>query len=179
MHGRRATTTWIAPLVAAAFGCGSPLEALEANGRGPVQIPPISLERVVFEGYHGDLRDLSVTAASAVVDTASQVAHLSDVVIGFAGDESGRIQIQAPVGEFRLDGDDFTLSGGVSGSTGEGERFTTKAVQYVAKRRQLRSSDAVMIARSNVEITGNGMELELAHQKLRLLGSVRAKVKPE
>jgi LPS export ABC transporter protein LptC len=179
VHGRRATTTWIAPWVAAALGCGSPLEALDVSGRAPVQIPPIALEQVVFEGYHGDLRDLSVTAASAVVDTATQIAHLSDVAIGFAGDESGRVEISAPVGEFRLDGDDFALSGGVSGSTGEGERFTTDAVQYVAKRRLLHSDAPVVIARSNVEISGTGMELELAHQKLRLLGSVRARVKPQ
>jgi LPS export ABC transporter protein LptC len=166
-------------LVAAALGCGSPLEVLEANGHGPVQIPPIALKQIVFEGYHGDLRDLSVTAASAVVDTTTQIAHLSDVAIGFAGDESGRVEISAPVGDFHLDGDDFTLSGGVKGSTGEGEHFTTTSVRYVAKQRMLHSDDPVVIARSNVEITGKGMELELAHQKLRLLGSVRARVQPQ
>ena len=181
MHGRRATTTWIAPLLAAAFGCGSPLDGLETNGHGPVEIPPIALQQVIFEGYHGDLRDLSVTAASAVVDTTTHIAHLTDVAIGFAGegDESGRTEISAPTGDFHLDGDDFTLSGGVSGQTGEGERFTTNSVRYVAKGRLLHSDDPVVISRENVEITGKGMDLELAHQKLRLLSSVRARVQPE
>lgn len=176
MHGRWTTTALFA---AVALGCGSPLDALDASGRGPVQIPPISLERVVFEGYHGDLKDLSVTAASAVVDTTTRLAHLSDVAIGFAGDDSGRVEIQAPAGEFKLDGDDFTLSGGVSGSTGEGEKFTTAAVRYVAKQRLLHSDDPVDIVRQNVRLNASGMELELAHQKLRLLGNVRARVKPQ
>src|SRR5262245_14459175 len=164
---------------AAALGCGSPLEALDSGSRAEVKIPPIALESVVFEGYHGDLQDLSVTAASAVVDTATQIAHLTDVAIGFEGEQNDKVQIHAPTGEFRLDGDDFALSGGVSGSTGEGESFTTKAVRYVAKKRLLQSDDPVEIVRSKVVLSSAGMELELAHQKLRLLGSVRARVKPE
>lgn len=176
-RARVRTALFACPVAAAALACGSPLEL--DGGRGPVRIPPIALERVVFEGYHGDLRDLSVTAASAVVDTSTQTAHLSDVAIGFAGQEAGRVQIQAPTGEFRLDGDDFTLSGGVSGSTGEGERFSTEEVRYLAKRRVLQSDDPVEIARANVRLSAAGMELELAHQKLRLLGSVRARVKPK
>jgi len=176
---RRAMTSGMAALAAAALaGCGSPLEGLDTGTRAQVQIPPIALQKILFEGYHGDLQDLTVTAATAVVDTATQIAHLSDVAIGFAGDD-GRIEIAAPVGDFRLDGDDFTLSGGVSGSTAEGERFTTVSVKYISKRRVLHSDDAVKILRSNVDLSGNGMELELAHQKLRLLGNVRAKVKPE
>src|SRR4029450_6303500 len=114
-----------------------------------------------------------------VVDTATQVAHLSDVAIGFAGQDKERVQIQAPLGDFQLDGDDFTLSGGVKGSTGEGERFTTDEVRYVAKRRVLHSDDPVEIARAKVVLTAAGMELELANQNLRLLGSVRARVQPE
>ena len=67
----------------------------------------------------------------------------------------------------------------MSGTTGEGERFKTNAVRYVGKRRVLHSDDPVVIARSNVEISGTGMELELAHQKLRLLSKVRARVQPQ
>src|SRR5215471_16747584 len=151
--------------------CGSTLEGFEPGSRPQVQIPPIAMDGVLFEGYHGDLQDLTVTAASAVVDTTAQLAHLSDVAIGFAGDENGRVQIAAPLGEFKLDGDDFTLSGGVSGSTALGESFTTQEVRYIAKRRVLHSDDPVSIARGNVELSGKGMDLELAHQKLRLLGN--------
>ena len=144
-----------------------------------MQIPPIALETAVFEGYHGDLRDLSITSATAIVDTTTKLAHLSDVAIGFSGDDQQRLQIQAPTGVFQLDGDDFTLSGGVKGLTGEGEAFTTNEVHYIGKRRVLHSDVPVEIARSNVVLTGSGMELELAHQKLRLLGNVRARVKPQ
>lgn len=168
-------------LAIGALGCGSPLEGLEGNGNGhvQVQIPPIALETAVFEGYHGDLRDLSITSATAIVDTTTKLAHLSDVAIGFSGDDQQRLQIQAPTGVFQLDGDDFTLSGGVKGLTGEGEAFTTNEVHYIGKRRVLHSDVPVEIARSNVVLTGSGMELELAHQKLRLLGNVRARVKPQ
>lgn len=180
MERTPARTIGIAWVAAAALaGCGSPLEALDTGTRPHVKIPPIALEQVLFEGYHGDLQDLTVNAASAVVDTQTQIVHLSDVAIGFAGDENGRIEIAAPVGDFQLNGDDFTLSGGVSGTTAQGEKFTTAAVKYIAKRRVLRSDDPVKILRSNVDLSGKGMELELAQRKLRLLGNVRAEVKPE
>jgi LPS export ABC transporter protein LptC len=176
----RAARWLVGALSAAAVGCSAGLDVLENSGaRAPVEIPPIEMERVVFEGYHGDLRDLSVTAASATVDMTSHLANLRDVSIAFAAEDAGKVRISAPIGEFHLDADDFTLTHGVRGETAEGQRFTTDAVRYVASRRVIVSAGAVELQRASVVLTATGMELEIPTHKLRLTGNVKARVQPK
>lgn len=165
---------------AAVAGCNGGLDVLESSGtRAPIEMPPIELERVVFEGYHGDLRDLSVTAASATVDMTSKLANLRDVSIGFAAEDAGKVRIAAPVGQFHLDADDFKLTNGVQGETAEGQRFTTEAASYVANRRLIVSDTPVELQRASVLLTASGMELEIPTHKLRLIGNVKARVQPK
>jgi len=146
-----------------ALGCNSGLDLLESAGirGGPIELPPIEMEGVIFEGYHGDLRDLSVTADSATVDMTAHVANLRQVSMGFSGEDAGKVEISAPVGVFHLDGEDFTLSNGVRGKSGDGE-----------------SDSPVELRRANLVLTASGMELEVATHKLRLTGNVRARVQP-
>jgi LPS export ABC transporter protein LptC len=164
-----------------AVGCNSSFDLLENGGThtAPVELPPIEMEGVIFEGYHGDLRDLSVTADSATVDLTAHVANLRQVSMGFSDEDASKVDISAPVGVFHLDADDFSLSNGVRGSTGEGERFTTAAAHYVASRRVIASDSPVELHRSNLVLTASGMELEVATHKLRLTGNVRARVQPK
>jgi LPS export ABC transporter protein LptC len=150
---------------------------LEPSGsHAPIELPPVELEGVVFEGYHGDLRDLSVTAASASVDMAAHVAKLQAVSIGFSTEDASKVEVAAPEGQFRLDGDDFALSGGVTGTTAEGERFATDAARYVSKTRTIESDSPVELRRTNLVLTASGMVLEVPTHKLRLNGNVRARV---
>ena len=162
------------------LGCNSGLDLLESAGThgAPIELPPIEMEGVIFEGYHGDLRDLSVTADSATVDMTAHVANLREVSMGFSGEDAGKVEISAPVGVFHLDGEDFTLSNGVRGKTGDGERFSTAAAHYVAARRVIESDSPVELRRANLVLTASGMELEVATHKLRLTGNVRARVQP-
>jgi len=172
--------TLVGALLSSGLGCSSGLDLLEnGSSRGPIEIPPIEMERVIFEGYHGDLRDLLVTAASATVDMTEHVANLRDVAIGFSTEDASKVEISAPVGVFHLDGDDFTLSDGVTGHTAEGERFTTEAVNYISKRQVLASHSPVELRRSSLHLTASGMELEVHTHKLRLTGNVRARVQPK
>lgn len=164
----------------AALGCNSGIEALENGGsHGPVELPPIALSKVLFEGYHGDLRDLSVTAASATVDLTARIANLRDVSIGLTGEDKSDVHIAAPSGEFHLDRDDFTLSEGVTGNTAEGERFATQTVHYISKRRVIVSDSAVELRRTNLVLSASGMELEVPTHRLRLTGNVKARVQPK
>jgi LPS export ABC transporter protein LptC len=173
---------WLVGAMSAAtvVGCSSGLDVLEGRGpREPIELPPIEMERVLFEGYHGDLPDLSVTAVSATVDMSAHVANLRDVSIGFAAEDAGKVGISAPAGQFHLDADDFTLTGGVHGQTAEGQRFTTDAVRYVADRRVIESEGPVELRRASVVLTATGMELEVPTHKLRLMGNVKARVQPK
>ena len=160
-----------------ALGCSSGLDLLENGGTHPaIELPPIELQGVVFEGYHGDLQDLLVTADSATVDMTQHVANLREVSIGFSAEDASKVSIAAPVGQFHLDKDDFTLSDGVHGTTAEGQSFTTDAVRYLSSRRVIVSDSAVELRRLNLLVTASGMELEVPTHKLHLTGNVRARV---
>ncbi len=182
MRTRGRATRWLVGAVSAAAvaGCNGGLDVLEGSGpRAPIQMPPIEMERVVFEGYHGDLRDLSVTAASATVDMTSKLANLRDVSIGFAAEDAGKVQISAPVGQFHLEADDFKLTNGVHGETAEGQHFTTEAASYVSSRRVIVSDTPVELRRQSVVLTASRMELEIPTHTLRLFGNVKARVQPK
>jgi LPS export ABC transporter protein LptC len=89
------------------------------------------------------------------------------------------VQIGSPKGQFHLDGDDFTLTEGVTGTTEEGQRFTTEAVRYLGKQRVLVSETPVEMRRATLVLTATGMELEVPTHKLHLTGNVRARVMPK
>ena len=176
----RAARWLVGALCAASIACGGPsLSNVEGMERPTVEIPPVELNGVVFEGYHGDLRDLSVKASSATVDMKTHIAHLRDVSIGFADDPNSKVDIAAPVGDFHLDGDDFALSGGVEGTTAEDEHFKSQAVNYVGKTRMLVSEVPVELHRSSVIMTANRMQFEVPTHRLHLWGNVHARVKPQ
>ena len=164
----------------ACAACGNGLDVLgtSTSPSEPPGLPPAELRGVVFEGYHGELRDLSVTAQAATVDMVRRVAELADVKLSFTEGSRGRIEVAAPIGEFKLDQDDFELSGGVVGSAQEGERFATDRVRFIAAKRELQSSSPVELRRSNLVLRADGMTLGLDQRRLRLTGDVVARVVP-
>jgi LPS export ABC transporter protein LptC len=179
MRGR-ATRWLVGALGAAGVACGPSFSVFEnGDSRPAVEMPPVELTGVVFEGFHGDLRDLSMKASSATVDMKTHVAHMRDVTIGFADDPNSKVDISAPQGDFHLDADDFELTGGVNGTTAADEHFKSDAVSYVAKTRVLVSEVPVELHRSSVVMTANRMEFEVPTHKLHLWGNVHAKVKPQ
>lgn len=158
------------------LGCGADLPGFDAPRSAAVQLPPIELEGVIFEGYRGELRELSVTAERARIDLTSRVADLDHVKFSFSEKDRGQIEVAAPSGALELDADDFVLSGGVSGSAQEGERFSTEQIRYLAASRRLVSSTPVELQRAELLVRANGMELGLDERRLRLIGQVRAEV---
>jgi LPS export ABC transporter protein LptC len=165
-------------LLGLCLACGPALDGLVPRAPASMTLPPAELEGVVFEGYKGELRDLSVTSRKATVDMIGRVASLEDVKLSFSEASRGRLEVGAPLGEFKLDQDDFVLSGGVVGSAQEGERFSTDAVRYVAERRELVSTSPVELRRANLVLRADGMELGLDQRRLRLIGKVEARVVP-
>ncbi|MGH9885785.1 MAG: LPS export ABC transporter periplasmic protein LptC [bacterium] len=167
-----------AGLVALCFGCGSALEGLDPEPPTAMSLPPAELSGVVFEGYRGELRDLSVTSEKAVVDMVRRVASLDDEKLSFSEESRGKLEVGAPHGEFKLDADDFVLTGGVVGSAQEGERFSTDSVHYVAAKRELVSTTPVELRRENLVLRADGMQLGLDQRRLKMIGKVEARVVP-
>ena len=91
----------------------------------------------------------------------------------------GEVRIKAERAEFHLDSDDFVLHDRVEGSTAEGERFTTAHVRYEQAAQRLWTDQPVRLYRDNLLVEGAGMEIDLETRKIRLTGSVQARVVPE
>ena len=166
----------VALCILVCLGCGAGLQGFDAPRSAAPELPPIELEGVIFEGYRGELRELSVTAERARIDLAARVADLEQVKFSFSENDRGRIEVAAPNGALELDEDDFVLSGGVSGSAQEGERFSTEQIRYLAASRRLVSATPVELRRAYLLVRANGMELGLEERRLRLIGQVRAEV---
>lgn len=147
----------------------------------PTERPPprAQLRGVIFEGYAAGTRELVVRAASAEVDPGQRLVELDSVRISFRDPARGQVRIKAERAEFRLDNDDFVLHDRVEGSTAGGERFTTAHVRYEQAAQRLWTDQPVRLYRDNLVVEGEGMEIDLETRKIRLTGSVQARVVPE
>jgi hypothetical protein len=156
----------------------SPVD-LDGGADAGTTLPPVRLRGVALEGWSGAVRELSVEAREATIDLEARVARLEQVRIGLSGSEAGPLEVQAPSGEFDLARDSLWLHGGVEGWTQPGERFATAEVRFDQEGGRLHSDQAVSLSRPNLQLTAEGMDLDLRSRRLRLSGAVRAELKPE
>ena len=163
---------------AVSLACDSGVAGLDVPRHIAQGLPPAELQGVIFEGYRGEQRELKVTADKATVDLVARVANLDEVTLHFTEDSRGQVEVAAPNGVFKLDEDDFVLSGGVVGSAQAGERFSTETVRYVAANREFVSTTPVELERSHLALRADGMKLGLDERRLRLVGRVKARVAP-
>jgi LPS export ABC transporter protein LptC len=140
--------------------------------------PGATLHGVVFDAYRAGSRSVRLTATSAEVDWAGSEVLMERVRISLPGEERGPVDVQATEARIDLGSRGFELRGGVVASTGEGERFETKALQYLPDRGVLVSRDPVHVKGTRLELVGSGMELDVSTRHVRLLGPVRASTEP-
>lgn len=141
--------------------------------------PPVVLKGVALEGWAGEVRELSVEAREARIDLDTRIAQLDQVRIGLAASEAGPLEVRAPEGQFDLSRDSLWLRGGVEGQTGPEERFFTQEMRLDQDTGHLRSDHPVSFSRPNLDLTALAMDLDLRARRLRLLGAVRAELRPE
>ena len=168
-HGVRTVVFW----ALLALGCGADLSSLRPTD---LELPPVQLETVRFEGYRAGARDLEVFAASARIDPIERVAYLERVRIVLSDPIQGDVSIRSERARLDLEADDFTLQGVVEGSIGEGQHFRTSEVHYDADKELLWTDRDVSVQRSNLQLEGRGMEVDLRARKLRIRGNVRTRL---
>ena len=69
-----------------------------------------------------------------------------------------------------LDSEDFTLQGRVEGSVGDGQSFQTEELRFDAAAQRLWTDRPVRLARGGMVLEGQGLELDLETQRLRVSG---------
>jgi LPS export ABC transporter protein LptC len=158
------------------LACG-PRVDLSALANASHPPPAAELTGVVFEGYSAGAREIEVRAARARVEPAERLVHLDRVQIGFRDAKRGQVRIDAERAVLRLDNDDFILHDQVEGSTASGERFTTAEVRYEQAAERLWTDRPVRLERDNLLVEGEGMEIDLSTRRIRLTGSVQARIK--
>lgn len=131
------------------------------------------LEGVRFEAYRSGAPSIAVTAAGARIQ-GEDVAELDHVQIEFQAGDRGSVQVRAERGRLDLDTHDFELHGGVVGSTGAGEHFTSDELRYDEIERRLWTDRPVRVERGNLVTEGDGLRIDLANQRVQIQGRVRA-----
>ena len=119
---------------------------------------------------------IAIRAARAEVDSVKRVVRLERVRINFQDPRHGRVEVRANRAEFLLDSDDFILRDQVEGSTAEGERFSTAQVRYEQTAQRLWTHHPVRLYRDGLVVQGEGMEIDLATRRIRLMGQVEARM---
>ena len=160
----------VAALAALLSGCGGELQPL---AKPSLELPPVLMETVRFEGFAGAHRDVEVRATRARIDTSQRVAHLEGVRIEFRDPEHGPVSIRAQEGSLDLAADDFVLHGRVEGQLGAGEQFRTSEVRYDAEAGRVWTDQPVLVLRQNLRLEGDGLEIDLGDRKLTIRGHVR------
>ncbi len=163
----------VCALWAALLGCGGELAPLSSRS---IELPPVFLETVVFEGYSGRSREVEVHATRARIDTGERMAYLEGVRISFRDPDRGPVAIRAERGTLDLDADDFVLHGQVEGRVGDDERFSTAEVRYDAERERVWTDRPVRVTRQDLLLQGEGLEIDLRERKLTIRGRVRATI---
>jgi len=155
------------------LGCGADLSTLHPK---QVELPPAELETVRFEGYRAGRRDIEVLATRATIHPVERTALLEEVRIRLRDPARGDVSIRSERARLDLEADDFTLEGPVHGTLGKGQHFTTSEVRYDADRELLWTDRHVSVTRSNLQLEGRGMEVDLRERKLRIKGDVRTRI---
>lgn len=168
----------LAAVLAAVAGLAcSPVAELGARDEGEAPLlPPARLEGVTLEGVSGGSRDVLMRAARARVDATTRIADLDDVHLSLARTERGPLELSAGRARVDLSRDDVVLEDGVQGRTREGETFRTRALYYDDTRARLHTDQPVAIERPNLTLRGDGMEMDLDAEAIRVLGRVRTQV---
>lgn len=99
---------------------------------------------------------------------------LQSLTATFFSNEGKMYKLVADRGELYTDSKNVTVAGNVVANTHEGYQIKTDSLHYNAQQRTITTNDRVSLSGKDMVMTGRGMIADLEHEKLHLLGEVKA-----
>ncbi|MEI6127568.1 MAG: LPS export ABC transporter periplasmic protein LptC, partial [Pseudomonadota bacterium] len=77
-------------------------------------------------------------------------------------------------GEFNTETKNITMTGAIEGLMPDNTTIHTESFFFNNEKRLITTDDNIVITRSNFSMEGRGMIIDLAREKLSILGNVKA-----
>jgi len=134
---------------------------------------------MTFVGSRGSVNELVLHAQRAELHPETNLAVLEDVHASALDAEAERsFDVRCDRGELDVETNDFLAEGDVRGTTGDGQRYTTRWVRYDHERGLLYTDAPVAMEDASGSFRGDGFRYDTRKRSFRLLGNVSVVQKP-
>jgi LPS export ABC transporter protein LptC len=120
------------------------------------------------------IREWRLTAGSAHFSKQHNQTRLENVTFTYFTKDQKQVVMTGKEGSFNTESLDVELCGNVEIKTDEGYEFRAPSVKYVAKVKEIRSSDEVMFKGNQLQVIGKGMRVFISQGKLIIMSTVQA-----
>lgn len=118
-----------------------------------------------------------LVAERAEYDKSGDIAYLSNIRMEFAKTRTaGAITVTAAKGEYSTKSNNVKLRGKVHVTTEANSSFDTESIDYHASKSQFRTSESVTFRHQRLELSAQGMELNVKDQKAKFNKAIDATV---
>ncbi len=151
----------------------------DASAKSPAEIAAqldteLVLRGMTFVGERGERGDFVVRASEARFRPDSNVVQLDDVrLVATDADERRNFDVRCDSGELDIESNDFTATGDVRGTTGDGRRYEAERVRYNHEEDLLYSDVPVLMEDETGTFRGDGFRYYADQRRFQLTGHVR------
>jgi len=135
-----------------------------------MQLDNVHYEQINEQGF----KEWELDAHTAQFFKGENKIVLQSLTATFFSAEGKTYKLVADHGELYTDSKNVNVSGNVVANTHEGYQIKTDSLQYNAQKRTITTNDTVALSGKDMVMTGRGMIADLEHEKLHLLGEVKA-----
>lgn len=138
----------------------------------------LALQRIHYTETRDGIRRWTLEADSAKHDVGEGVTRINNIRVAFhPEDGSGAdMTMTARQGTVRIEQGELLVQGNVVVHSPEGYTVETESLQYRENERQISTQDPVRLLSEGMEMTGNGMILDVQAQTFVLLANVQARL---
>lgn len=146
---------------------------------GSAAQPTLETRNVTLHELHKGKQIWTMRARSGSYDEDHRRVRLKDVTLDFYEASRRVATITAPSGELNTGTRDIVLPGGAEGQApARAIRFSARRVAWSAGTQTLTGSGGVRFRQAVHEIDGEGFRADVAWQRVRMTGGVRARLFP-
>jgi LPS export ABC transporter protein LptC len=151
----------------------------DGSAKSPAEIAAqldteLVLRGMTFVGERGAKGDFVVRASEARFRPDSNLVQLDDVrLVATDADERRNFDVRCDHGELDIESNDFTATGDVRGTTGDGRRYEAAWVRYNHEEDLLYSDVPVLMEDETGTFRGDGFRYYADQRRFQLTGNVR------
>jgi LPS export ABC transporter protein LptC len=138
----------------------------------------LALQRIHYTETRDGVRRWTLEADSAKHDVGEGVTRLENIHVAFHPENGadGDMTMTARQGTVKIEQGELSVQGDVVVRSPEGYTVETDSLQYRETERQISTKDPVRLVSEGMEMTGNGMILNIPAQTFVLLANVEARL---